>query len=178
MAPTPSRLPATETEWLDGATRNNATNRSINNQTDVKSASNFKENDFYSLRVLIPKIRGIKDNEALNKYVPKEEQEEATVRIRKDSEWLNYLEKIAYTTNQIHQHGLTGVGKFTSVLMLNSGISNDSRAPTPEPSAARSLRPRLTRLVAEVVSSSIPDDSSGTSSDDESNPGSHPLRHR
>lgn len=167
MAPQYRQLPVTEKMWHTGASQNNATDRSVNNQTDAMSASNFKEKDFYSLRVLTPEMRGIKDSEALNEFVSKENREAATLRIREDPEWLAYLERIAYTTDQIHQHGLDGVGKFTGALTLNSGIGNDSRAPTPEPSAARSLRPRPTRILLEIVSSSSSDDSSGTISNDE-----------
>ncbi|KAI9896518.1 hypothetical protein N3K66_008690 [Trichothecium roseum] len=107
---------------------------------DVKSGSRFRDIDFYSLRVLIPRMRKINNLEKLNKYVSQARREEAASLITGDDEWKNYLDKLEYTTTTIRQEGLAGVGRFTDALILNIAINNDLRSIGPDRGQKR--RPR------------------------------------
>ena len=140
MATQNKLLPSTYKQWCVDAGKLDATTRSINSQKHVKSGSRFRDIDFYSLRVLIPRMRKINNLKKLNAYVSQARREEAASLIAGDDEWKNYLNKLEYTTATIRQEGLAGVDRFTNTLILNIAINNDLRSIGPDRGQKR--RPR------------------------------------
>lgn len=132
MATHDKLLPSTYKQWRVDAGKLNATTRSINSQIDVKSGSEFRDIDFYSLRVLVPRMHKIDNLEELNKYVSQARREEAASLIMGDDEWKTYLDKLEYTTATVREEGLAGVGRFASALVLNIDINNDLRSTGPD----------------------------------------------